>query len=314
MTSAKVDRKVLLVGVTGTVGGAALRELLARGAKVRALVRSADAAHKFSNIETVLGDLRDPAAIGRALDGVKTALYVSPHEPDEEQMAAQFIRACEDKGVRLVFVGVHIDGSNRLVRALRRGLFGRFLPHYRPKFRIAERARRSRTNSVVLMPTNFFQNDELFLEEIESGAFSQPFERKLNRVDVRDIADAIARACLDPALPAGAYPVVGPESLDGLACAETWTRALGRAVRYAGNDHERFERSVMSRLSDKKRTDFLASYAAIRQFELLTNPLEVARTEELIGHAPRSYASYVKDQADRLAAEQAEFSSALSAE
>ncbi|HTU59003.1 MAG TPA: NAD(P)H-binding protein, partial [Polyangiales bacterium] len=261
MTSAKVNRKVLLVGATGTVGGAALRELVARGASVRALVRSAEAARKLSKIETVLGDLRDAAAIARALDGVSTAVYVSPHEPDEELLAEQFIRACEDQGVRLVFVGVHIDGSNRWLRAIRRGLFGRFLPHYRPKFRIAERARRSRTNSVVLMPTNFFQNDEVFLDEIESGAFSQPFERKMNRVDVRDIADAIARACLDPTLPAGAYPVVGPESLDGAECAEAWTRALGQDVRYVGSEPERFQHSIVSALSHKKRADFLASYA-----------------------------------------------------
>lgn len=70
---------------------------------------------------------------------------------------------------------------------------------------------------IVLMPTNFFQNDELFQEELREGVFVQPFLRPINRVDVRDVGLAAARASLDPSLPAGAYPVVGPESLDGHA-------------------------------------------------------------------------------------------------
>lgn len=43
-----------------------------------------------------------------ALDGVRSALYVSPHEDNEIQSAASFLRAAEDMGVRVVFAGVHI--------------------------------------------------------------------------------------------------------------------------------------------------------------------------------------------------------------
>ncbi|MGC4086591.1 MAG: NmrA family NAD(P)-binding protein [Polyangiaceae bacterium] len=288
--------KVLVVGATGTVGGAAARALKARGAQVRALVRSARSAEKLGEFDCVQADLRDGAQLERALAGVSHAFYVSPHEQDEEQLAAQFVAACERARVRLVFVGVHVDGKNRLLRAARRFLFGRVLAHYRPKFRIAERARSSAADPIVLMPSNFFQNDELFMPELLAGRFTQPFERAFNRVDVLDIAEAAARACTDGSLPAGAYPVVGPESLDGAACAEIWSQELGRQVRYEPASRAELRLSCERGAHQKKLEDFLASYDAIRGFELVTRADELARTSDSFG--PRT------DQLPRLRATQ----------
>ncbi len=289
------EQAILVVGATGTVGGAAVRALRAQGARVRALVRtiSGPAPH---DVELVRGDLRDPGAVARALEGVSAALYVSPHEPDEEALAAGFFAACEAAGARLVFVGVHVDGATRAARAVRRLVFGRMLPHYRPKFRISERARRARANAIVLMPTNFFDNDELFRGELLAGHFVQPFERPLNRVAVRDVGAAAARACLDPALPAGAYPVVGPASIDGPACAAAWSAALGLPVRFDGDD-ARFRAACARALAGRKREDFLATYAVIRRFTLATRAQEVARTTALLGRPPTSYAAYVEETA-----------------
>jgi len=288
---------ILVVGATGTVGSAAVRSLSAEGARVRALVRSRPDPNGFPGVELVQGELGDAAAVQKALTGVRAAVYVSPHEADEEGLGEQFVRACESAGVRLVFVGVHIDASTRLGRALRRFLFGRVLPHYAPKFRIAERARVSSASPVVLMPTNFFQNDEIFRGELLAGRFVQPFERPINRVDVRDIGDAAARACLDPSLPSGAYPVVGPESLDGKACAQAWTSELRQNVDYDPDD-SRFAGAVARELHGKKREDFIASYAAIRKLALPTLEKDLARTRALLGRAPTSYATYVRDTAN----------------
>jgi uncharacterized protein YbjT (DUF2867 family) len=288
------DSTILVVGATGTVGGAAARSLLASGARVRALVRSDPDPNDFSGVELVRGDLADAAAVQKALTGVRAAVYVSPHERDEELIGERFVGACERAGVRLVFVGVHIDAPTRVGRALRRFLFGRLLAHYVPKFRIAERARVSSASPVVLMPTNFFQNDEIFRRELLAGSFVQPFERPINRVDVRDIGDAAARACLDASLPPGAYPVVGPESLDGKSCAESWTAELGQRVAYDPDD-ARFAGAVARELRGKKRDDFLASYAVIRKLAMPTSERDLARTRALLGRAPTSYAKYVHD-------------------
>lgn len=287
------ERAVLVAGATGTVGGATARELLARGARIKALVRDPARAAHLVGAELVQGDLRDPAALERALTGVHTAFYVSPHEPDEEELARAFTRACEGHGVRLVFVGVHMDGQGRLLRALLRFYFGRLMPAYVPKLRLSERIRRSKTNAVVLMPTNYFDNDELFEAELRQGTFVQPLNRAFNRVAVQDLAEVAAKVCMDRSFPPGAYPVVGPESLDARACAAAWSRALGREVTYR-DDARAFRAAVERTTRGKKTQDLLSSYAAISRLELPTSPKALARTTALLGRPPTPYAEYVQ--------------------
>ncbi len=286
---------VLVVGATGTVGREVVAALRAKGASIRALVRSK---RHVEGCEVARGDLRDAAAVGRALDGVRAAFYVSPHEPDEEALADAFVRACEARSVRVVFVGVHVDGTTRIGRALKRFVYGRMLSHYRPKFRLSERVRRSGADPIVLVPPNFFQNDEIFRDEILGGVYPQPFERAINRVDVRDLGEAAARACLDRSLSSGAYPVVGPASLDGATCATTWSEVLGRNVAFDA-DAERFRAAVSRQLSGKKAEDFVATYAVLRNFAMPTIEAEVARTAALLGRPPTSYADYVRATAAR---------------
>src|SRR4051812_11633818 len=115
-------RNVLVVGATGTVGTAAVNALRGGEANVRALVRGPR--DLPSHVTPVRGDLRDAASLERALDGVHAALFVAPHEPDEEALAEGFVRACEKSGTRIVFVGVHVDGANRVSRALKRAVYG----------------------------------------------------------------------------------------------------------------------------------------------------------------------------------------------
>ncbi|MET0594118.1 MAG: hypothetical protein ABW133_15565 [Polyangiaceae bacterium] len=47
-------------------------------------------------------------------------------------------------------------------------------------------------------------------------------------------------------------------------------------------------------LSEKKREDFLASYTAIRKFEMATDPDHIAQTTALLGRPPTSYEAYVR--------------------
>lgn len=284
---------VLVVGATGTTGREVLRATLRAGARVRVLARSESSASELaSQAEVVRGDLRDDAAVRRALDGVRAAFYVSPHEPDEEALAARFAQGCEAARARLVFGGVHVDGSTRLSRWLNRLLYGGMMPHYAPKFRIGERMRQSRANPVVLVPTNFFQNDEPLLPEILAGRFVQTFDRPVNRVDVRDLGVAAARALLDESVPSGAYSIVGPESLTSEQCAAVWSEALGRPVRYAP---EQLDAAITRAFDGKKRADFLASYAVLRRFELRTLSEHLEQTATLLGRAPTAYAQYVRE-------------------
>jgi uncharacterized protein YbjT (DUF2867 family) len=70
----------LITGITGKVGGATARHLLAQGKKVRALVRDPAKAASWTDqgVELVDGDWNDAAAIERALEGVDGAFVMLP--------------------------------------------------------------------------------------------------------------------------------------------------------------------------------------------------------------------------------------------
>jgi uncharacterized protein YbjT (DUF2867 family) len=70
----------LIMGITGKVGGATARHLLAQGKKVRALVRdrAKAASWRDQGVELVDGDWNDAAAIQRALEGVDGVFVMLP--------------------------------------------------------------------------------------------------------------------------------------------------------------------------------------------------------------------------------------------
>jgi uncharacterized protein YbjT (DUF2867 family) len=70
----------LVMGITGRVGGATARHLLAQGERVRALVRNREKATHWADqgVELVEGDWNDAAAVERALEGVEGAFVMLP--------------------------------------------------------------------------------------------------------------------------------------------------------------------------------------------------------------------------------------------
>lgn len=194
---------------------------------------------------------------------MRAAFYVSPHEPDKVALADGFVAACAAAGVRLVFAGVHIDQPSRLLRALQRGLFGLLLPHYRGKLHVGEVMARSAVCPVVLVPANFMQNDEVFRGDILAGVFPMPLAGS-NWVDLRDVGEVAAEALLRADVPAGVYSLVGPETLSGAQCAQTWARELGRPVRYLGGDDAAWATTLQQRLTGRKRDDWQASFRFLK--------------------------------------------------
>jgi NAD(P)H dehydrogenase (quinone) len=69
-----------IAGITGKVGGAAARQLLEKGYKVRTLARDPHKAATWSQqgVEVRQGDLTDAAAVTSALEGVEGAFVMQP--------------------------------------------------------------------------------------------------------------------------------------------------------------------------------------------------------------------------------------------
>ena len=211
----------------------------------------------------VVADLHDQPAVREALTGARAALYISPHDEDEEQLAHVFVRAAEATGTRIVFAGVHVS-SRTFVGWLQRKATERLFPTYRPKLRIGSSIAASATHPVMFMPTNFYQNDEIFAADIRAGRFPMPM-RRVNRVDVRDLAELCAQALLEPSYPAGEHMVAGPESFSGHECAQIWSQALGEPVTYVGEDDSVWEPIFRQRLHGKKLEDLLNSFRFLQR-------------------------------------------------
>jgi len=287
-----MTRKILLVGASGTLGGHTLRELVSRGADVRALVRAKR--DLSGQVEQFIGDLSDLSSVEQALNGVQVAYYISPHEVDEVEIAENFMQACESAKVRIVFAGIHIPDPEMAAG------IAQAHPHYRGKIRIGAAMAAAANDPIVisLVFANWMQNDNQFKDDILNGEFAQPLHPNgVNRIDLRDAAEISAPALLDPDFRGGEYLIVGPESLSGQQCADIWATELSRPVRYLGDDEQAWRAAIARRLTGTKQTDWLHTFEFLSITEIPTDPGALAATEQLLGHPPRNYRTYVRDTA-----------------
>lgn len=113
---------ILVVGSTGVLGGEICRRLREAGLPVRGLVRPTSGEEKVARLkslraETVLGDLRDPASLEHACQGVETVITtatttVSMQPGDsipvtDQQGQLDLVKAAKEAGVkRFIMVSI----------------------------------------------------------------------------------------------------------------------------------------------------------------------------------------------------------------
>lgn len=108
--------KILVTGASGYIGGTLIRELSARGYKVRAMVRSNPDTYEkqWPGVEVVRADALDIESLRTAFDGIEAAyylihsLYLGPKsfESTDIKAADNFTKAASEKGVkRIIYLG-----------------------------------------------------------------------------------------------------------------------------------------------------------------------------------------------------------------
>lgn len=132
------DRRILLTGATGYVGGRLLAALEAAGQTVRCLARRPEYLRPRvgAGTEVVAGDVLDPASLGPALSGIDTAYYLvhsmeaaGSFEHADRVAAQNFAAAARTAGVRrIIYLGglgggevlsSHLDSRQEVGRILR---------------------------------------------------------------------------------------------------------------------------------------------------------------------------------------------------
>ena len=107
--------RALVTGASGFVGSAVAAALLARGATVRALVRPTSARTNLPRgVEVAVGDMRDPAAMTTAMQGVRYLFHVAA---DYRLWAAdpEEIIAANIEGTRNAMQAAKAAGVERIV-------------------------------------------------------------------------------------------------------------------------------------------------------------------------------------------------------
>jgi dihydroflavonol-4-reductase len=120
-------KPVLVTGATGFVGWHVARNLLARGQRVRALVRdpvrSAKALGELEGIELALGDLRDEDSLARAIDGCGAVYHVAADYRLWTPQPQEMYRSNVD-GTRNVLAAAQRAGVERVVYTSTVGCIG----------------------------------------------------------------------------------------------------------------------------------------------------------------------------------------------
>jgi uncharacterized protein YbjT (DUF2867 family) len=190
----------LVMGITGQVGGATARHLLAQGKQVRALVRDRAKAASWAaqGVELADGDWRDADSIARALDGVEGAFVMLPvvWTPSSDfkeakgviaNLVAALTEAAPARVVALSSMGAHRTEGLGMITALS----------------LLERGLRNLASPIAFVrPGGFFENFLFGLHVAQGGTlpvFYNPANRKSTMVATNDIGAEVATLLAGPA-------------------------------------------------------------------------------------------------------------------
>ena len=233
---------ILITGSTGSIGKQILEHLKGSDVELRALTRAPENAQFPAGVTAVKGDLSDIDAVRQAMKGVSTLFLLAPNAPDELTQALQTLSIAREEDVKgVVYLSV-FKGAEYVD-----------VPHFTGKHTVERMIEHLNIPATVLRPAYFIQNDVRQKDPLLThGVYGMPIGAKgISMVDVRDIGEAAALELLrrehaaEP-LPRETYELVGPDVIDAQTVASIWADALGRPVRYGGDDLDVLEQRLKS--------------------------------------------------------------------
>ncbi len=120
--------------------------------------------------------------------------------------------------------------------------------------------------------------------------------RGVNRVDVRDIAEAAVNALLEGTC--GVVPLNGPRGLTGDDAARVYSELLGRPVRYAGDDLDAWEARAGAAFPAWMVPDLRVMYDFFIRNGAHASGRDFAAQEALLGRAPRRFEIFAAELAE----------------
>lgn len=195
---------ILVTGANGTVGTETVKQLVAAGHAVRALIRDPAKADKLDRrAEIVVGDLDKPETLASAFAGVGKA-FVITNGMDLNRLEANAFEAARSAGVghivKLSGRGVEWPMVRDTILALWHGESERRLQELGPSW-------------TIIRPGFFASNVFAFGVLAQGGFFLPAGEGKDSVIDPVDIAAVAVKALTEPGHEGRIYELTGPELL-----------------------------------------------------------------------------------------------------
>jgi uncharacterized protein YbjT (DUF2867 family) len=225
----------LVVGATGMLGGQIVHRLVGSGKPVKALVRTTAAPAAVEDIralgiDVVEGDLRDPASLTRACQGVatviSTATAISGHQPEDS------ISEIDLRGQRNLVDAAGASGVRHLVYTSFSGNLRTPEPLGDSKRAVERYLMDSDIVYTILRPTYFMEGWlSPFLGFDYPNAQARIYgsgRNPISWISLRDVAEFAARCVDNPDARGKVLELGGPEPLSPLAVVRTFEQVGGR--------------------------------------------------------------------------------------
>lgn len=215
--------KILVIGATGHVGLPLVRDLVARGEKVKAASRSGA---PVEGAEGVAFDITRPD-FAPLFDGVDRLFLMLPAGfTDSKGLLTPVVDAAAARKVKIVLMtalGVNADDA---------------IPYRQVELAVEK----SGVPFVILRPNWFADNFQTFWKAgVDHGVISVPAaEGKTSFIDIRDIAASAVAALTSSRFDGKGFDITGPEALGYGEAAEILSAVLGRKITYKPIDTEAF--------------------------------------------------------------------------
>jgi len=288
---------ILITGAAGSVGSTAreaIRILLERGHRVRALVRKLDEraeALRAMGAEIAIADLLDIIAVRNAMQGCAVVYFTMSISPSYLEAATNVAVTAKSLGVK-AFVNL-----SQMTLSQMSDTATTSSPQQKQHWLAEQMLRWSGLPVVYLRPTAFF--DGMFLVQgakgiRENDAIMLPFANgKTSPIAGADVGAAAAEVLANPAPHIGkVYELTGPASLTLSEIAHEFSTALGRAIRYVNVPPAVWEAKLHEAQLPAHLTAHLVTMAELHRdnrYDRMTDTFQ-----QLVGRPPVSAADFAR--------------------
>lgn len=284
--------EILITGATGTTGQYAIEHLLAKGKRVRAMVRTVDHrsdALEALGVEVVKGDFMDIDSLEAAMKGIKRAYFLYPFIDYLPKAAAYFAKAAKNMKLEMVVAMSQMGASENSPSPATQN------------HSIAERIMDwANIGAVHIRPALFGWNYLGFAAPTvaDHQKFYYPLANaKYSIVHPKDVGEVVAEilANEDTSKHIGnRYEITGPTLYSGQKVAKDISETIDKQVDFVPISVDAWIENIKSHPTIN---EFLAKH--LKEFSSEVGDGRFSRltktVQEITGHRPRSFKTYLEE-------------------